>query len=341
LEAIAKFENAHIDRASSAQLPSQAKHEDLGNVAASRRVRDVIVKVEQGANHVEEENNRKLEQASQEAVAMATERGLQISRDMRNRALAKAQIAKKEHEVQGKELETLQQQMYNDLVCHAALHEALARNGMSQNVFHSHGVTDSLFMAISNSKDAEYEIMVEKLDQILCATRQSSAYVVSILSYTKEGLDLVLCMSTLSGDCFQMRVGSDSTVAQLMETIRLQKQDQSSHLERVARSLSRNQINVKVIGPAGTSLDASRTFPAAIDYETDGTADDAEELDHKLYPLSVLAGDAWRETGIDGATRWKHLAEKDFMGLFGMNKASFEKLPSWKQIPLKKKHGLF
>lgn len=99
-----------------------------------------------------------------------------------------------------------------------------------------------------------------------------------------------------------------------------------------------NKIVVKLIGPEGTILDPSAVLLDALDYETDKGDQDG---DGPYYPLSVLTGNAWRAMGLDGLTRWKYLREKEFKDIFGMSKATFEQLPSWKQLPLRRKHNLF
>merc|ERR1739848_270108 len=59
-----------------------------------------------------------------------------------------------------------------------------------------------------------------------------------------------------------------------------------------------------IIGANGTRLDWEKPLPEALDYEGDDPAKD-EEGD--FHPLSVLTSDAWRELGLQGATRWQYL----------------------------------
>ena len=45
--------------------------------------------------------------------------------------------------------------------------------------------------------------------------------------------------------------------------------------------------------------------------------------------------------GNDAASKEMALSDADFQSTFGMSKADFKAKPKWKQVALKKKHGLF
>ena len=44
---------------------------------------------------------------------------------------------------------------------------------------------------------------------------------------------------------------------------------------------------------------------------------------------------------VNPSNKEQSLSEEEFVAVFGMDKASFQKLPSWKRTNLKKEHGLF
>jgi len=96
---------------------------------------------------------------------------------------------------------------------------------------------------------------------------------------------------------------------------------------------------VKLVRPNGILLPCASAIGDALDHESEEVLSDGE--DRVFYPLATLTGDGWKEMGLHGATRWKHLREDEFRGLFGMSKNSFEKLQPWTQMSLKKKYGLF
>lgn len=96
---------------------------------------------------------------------------------------------------------------------------------------------------------------------------------------------------------------------------------------------------VKLVRPNGTLLPCARAVGDALDHESEEVPSDDE--DTVFYPLATLKGEMWKEMGLHGPTRWKHLREDEFKDLFGMSKNSFEKLQPWTQMSLKKKHGLF
>ncbi|CAE8630761.1 unnamed protein product [Polarella glacialis] len=142
-------------------------------------------------------------------------------------------------------------------------------------------------------------------------------------------------------DSLECRIGLEwSSHPREIEVLKVQKNpDGSRSWCREKKHLAPAAV-VTLIRPQGSILEASRRLPEALEYETDsgGCSDDA---DGEFYPLAVLTGGAWKHLGLQGATRWKHVREQEFLQLFGMSKASFDRLPSWKQLRFKKKHGLF
>ena len=71
---------------------------------------------------------------------------------------------------------------------------------------------------------------------------------------------------------------------------------------------------------------------AAADVETSGGL--------PVFPLTALLAKPFPEA-VDSAKREEYLSQEDFQHIFGMDKATFEKLPKWKRVSLKKKFGLF
>lgn len=180
----------------------------------------------------------------------------------------------------------------------------------------------------------------------------SGNVVANVLEYTTEGADLVVSWSTLAGDVFESRVRRGCLVRELAHAVHAARFGYTNRrvevdgfdrsfkalLDTRTPSKALEPAQVAIIGPRGTNLDWDHQLPQALDYEADKPTEDE---DGEFYPLHVLIGDAWRELGLEAATRWRCLREHEFVKLFGMSKASFEQLPSWKQLPLKKSSGLF
>lgn len=47
------------------------------------------------------------------------------------------------------------------------------------------------------------------------------------------------------------------------------------------------------------------------------------------------------DSGIDVANKEMYLADEEFLAIFEMKRETFEKLPKWRQVLLKKKVGVF
>jgi len=156
-------------------------------------------------------------------------------------------------------------------------------------------------------------------------------YVVFVSAYKRVGLDLLLSLSSI-GESFEMTVDRETVVAHVQFLV------QHGRLEKKSAGLGKT-VEVKLVGPAGTLLSPQKRIGSALDYEDDKVECDEENA--VFLPLSVLTGEAWRSLGLPGQTRWTLLRENEFGELFGMSKDAFGRLPDWKQIPLKKKHGLF
>lgn len=60
------------------------------------------------------------------------------------------------------------------------------------------------------------------------------------------------------------------------------------------------------------------------------------------YPLQILRSDPDKlPSGVDVSRKEMHLTFDDFMSVFKMDPAEFEKLPSWRRQRLKQTAGLF
>jgi len=232
----------------------------------------------------------------------------------------------------GKDM-SMQEQIHRVLLREAAVQSALKE--ASQSGIEVHGRFDTWAkesearLSAARTSGSEYEAMFANALRALNSER--SVYVVTVSGYKRAGLDLILSLSSL-GEDFQMMVKRETSVAQvtyLVQQDRLQKRPAGPG----------KTIEVKLVGPAGTLLPREKLITHALDYEADEVLSDDEN--GTFYPLSVLTGERWKDMGLSGPTRWKHLHEKDFRNLFGMSKDAFEQLPDWKQIPLKKKHSLF
>jgi len=59
------------------------------------------------------------------------------------------------------------------------------------------------------------------------------------------------------------------------------------------------------------------------------------------FPFIVLKQNKWPKGAVDIAKKEDYLSPEDFQQLFGMTKAQFNALPSWKRKDKKQKVGLF
>merc|ERR1712187_621256 len=124
----------------------------------------------------------------------------------------------------------------------------------------------------------------------------------------------------MAGAMFESRVHRGDRVEDLIRSV----YDDKLGLSKGLNILCGGTVNydkgprLVLIGPKGTRLDAEMPLPEALDHEPSVPA---EEEEGDFYPLSVLAGDAWRDLGLEGATRWRCLRENEFQKLFGMSKA--------------------
>lgn len=69
----------------------------------------------------------------------------------------------------------------------------------------------------------------------------------------------------------------------------------------------------------------------------------ASEFDNFVkYPLMILKNDPEKlPPGVDVSRKELHLTFDDFMSVFKMEPAEFEKLPTWRRQRLKQTAGLF
>jgi len=136
--------------------------------------------------------------------------------------------------------------------------------------------------------------------------------------------NLILSVSSLEGETQEIKVNREVSIAGVAGMVQ----------ETVVKARE-----VILVRPDGTLLPCGRTIGDALDQESEETQPDGEDI--VFYPLATLTGEMWKEIGLHGPTRWKHLREDEFKDLFGMSKNSFDKLQPWTQMSLKKKHGLF
>lgn len=264
----------------------------------------------------------KVADAIQAAVDDVLAEGLDVTAEMRGLATQRAYDL-------GSDSKSMQEQARRSLLADAAVKIA-ARKDREDGQRVSRVQIDIARCAALASGASDFQTMLERASTSLNRNNadKQSTYVVAITAYKKHGLEIELSCLTMSGSCFEVRVQRGTSVSQL-----------AAHIQDL-KSLN---VLVKIIGPAGTLLEPSKVLPLGLDHETDVVGED--DADGKFYPLSVLTGSTdqamWKKIGLEGPTRWRHLREKEFADLFGMSKASFETLPTWKQIPLKKKHDLF
>lgn len=274
---------------------------------------------------IRREQKEQLDLAVQSVVDSAVVIGLEVSEKLQEKIKVRTQELLLDPQ---NGFDILRETAQKRLLLELAVESAMARaeeNGLEVTppmIAHAKSVS-----VPSGSISDVYEAVLEKVELALCAF--NLVYAVTLAGYKKEGLRLTLTLQTL-GSTFTLPVFMGTTIGELARTI---------PEERQLRHPPGSTVVVKIIGPKGTVLAPSRTLPEAFDYEIDGEAEEDES--DEFYELSVLTGQAWKDMGLNGPTRWKHLREKEFMNMFGMSKASFEKLPSWTQATLKRKHSLF
>merc|ERR1712137_152467 len=170
--------------------------------------------------------------------------------------------------------------------------------------------------------------MLEQVRKMLLR-EATNAYVCTLSTYRRQGLNLNLSLSSLDGEILEIKVNREVSIAGV-----------AGMVQAVVRPVVQGKAReVKLVRPNGTLLPCARAIGDVLDHESDEEPPDDE--DSVFYPLATLIGETWKEMGLHGPTRWKHLREDEFKDLFGMSKKSFEKLQSWTQLSLKKKHGLF
>eukprot|EP00929_Paragymnodinium_shiwhaense_P016093 TRINITY_DN124269_c0_g1_i1.p1 TRINITY_DN124269_c0_g1~~TRINITY_DN124269_c0_g1_i1.p1 ORF type:complete len:327 (-),score=65.34 TRINITY_DN124269_c0_g1_i1:228-1208(-) len=274
---------------------------------------------------IRKEQMDQLDEAMRNAVDSTVALGFVVPEDMKARVKLRTQGLLSNPETTLEDLrDTAQKRIFSELAV------ADAARGADED---GHVVTPAMLanassiVVPSGSSIEVYEAAREKAQDALHAC--NLVYVVTILGYKRSGLDLTFNLRTL-GSSFTLTAPMDTTVGDFTSKIR---EDQQLRSTRGAAA------DVKVVGPAGTVLDPARTLPHAVDYETDGRNKENEA--GEFYDLEVLTGEAWKELGLDGPTRWRYLQETEFVRVFGMSKWSFSKLAPWTQTSLKKKHGLF
>lgn len=272
--------------------------------------------------HAELHPQQVVDDAVQTAVSEVRAAGHVVTSDMISCAKLEALLGKDA---------TMQDQVRRVLLREAAVRSALRETEESGVVDPSKrwSKAGEARLAASSCGATEYETMLSNAIRALTSDRM--VYVVCLNSYKRAGVSVVLSLSSLA-EQFEMTVSRELCVDELLDLITQER------LQRRPAGPGKT-IEVKLMGPAGTLLPREQVVTCALDCET---AELEPDVEHGVfYPLSVLTSSEWRDLGLVGVTRWKHLREDLFMGLFGMTKATFEKLPEWKQTPLKKKHGLF
>merc|ERR1712137_1246737 len=174
---------------------------------------------------------------------------------------------------------------------------------------------------ITNYKDGTN--MLEQVRKVLLR-EAAKAYVCSVSIYKRQGLNLILSLSSLEGETLEMKVNREVSIADVAGMV---------------QATVGKAREVKLVRPNGTLLPSARAIGDVLDHESEEVLPNEE--DSVFYPLATLTGEMWKEMGLHGPTRWKHMREDEFKDLFGMSKNSFDKLQPWAQMSLKKKHGLF
>mmetsp|Transcript_114438 Transcript_114438/g.180190 ORF Transcript_114438/g.180190 Transcript_114438/m.180190 type:complete len:293 (+) Transcript_114438:55-933(+) len=263
---------------------------------------------------------REVDSALQVVVDELTNAGHVVRQSMKEMAKDQVHLAKGSN---------MQEQMRKVLLRELAIAAALRELGpdIANKWGSTWGKEAEARLAISKTGGA-YDVMVDAA--LRAFSSDQMVYVVCVNRYSQIGVDISLSLSTLVEE-FSIKVSREATVAHVAQLVREERL-------RKHPAAPGKTVDVKLVGPGGTVLPLAQLIKHALDIEGADLLADEEGV---FYPLSVLTGTKWRELGLSASTRWKHLHESEFAKLFGMSKATFEKLPDWKQIPMKRKHGLF
>jgi len=298
-----------------------ADQSTTNGVSVVRRLTRQIEEKRQARSISEQEVETALQQAVNDVCAAGhavTQRMMQFGRN--EARLGKGNCMK----------EQIHRVLLREVAVQSALNEA-AQNGVETRSIwgDTRAKEGEARLAAGSTGSTEYEAMLA--NALRAVSSEKLVYVVTVSSYKRVGLGIVLSLQSL-GEAFEMTVDRETSVAQVTHFV------QQERLWRRPAGPGKI-VEVKLVGRAGTLLPLDSLISCALDCE-------GEEVEHDdengvFYPLPVLTGEVWKGMGLLAQTRWKHVREKDFRNLFGMSKDAFERLPAWKQIPLKKKHGLF
>jgi len=329
---------------------ASAAGEDTSSASLAERIQFLEAK-----DRALAEKQELLQDALHEAIETVKADGFHVNE-------ASTAMAKQRAESFGKDRQDMVLQARRVLLCEAAVAAVIQRakdrklhEKWAGQTCHAYSMNVVVFqmedMARTGalmSKSDHYEIIEKNAEQAL--ENEKRTYVITISGWTQMGVDIVVHMCTIGGESFNMTVPRGTSVDKLSLGIWEDRLCQKSEIKLLGQSHLKSQhlgyrvqgsldgkTDVKLVGPAGTILDGTRRLPDAIDFESI----DPDKEDGEFFDLAVLRGTAWKELGLDAATRWQYLRERDFVEIFGMSKDAFGKLPSWKQIPLKKKHGFF
>lgn len=311
---------AEANRGIQPSAPWESETATFNDVNGVSLVRQLTQAIDEKV-HAELHPQQEVDDAVQTAVSEVRAAGHVVTSNMISYAKHEALLGKDA---------TMKDQVRRVLLREAAVRSALREAEESGVVDPRRWINEAeARLAASSGGTTEYETMLSNAIRALTSDRM--VYVVCLNSYKRAGVSVVLSLSSLA-EQFEMTVSRELRVDELLDLI------EQERLQRRPAGPGKT-IEVKLMGPAGTLLPREQVVTCALDCET---AELESDVEHGVfYPLSVLTSSEWRDLGLVGVTRWKHLREDLFMGLFGMTKATFEKLPEWKQTPLKKKHGLF
>merc|ERR1712007_374604 len=167
------------------------------------------------------------------------------------------------------------QQARKVLLREAAVHSALKRavdDGIQiENCWgRSWGKEGEARFAAVSTGALDYETMFAKASMAL--NSDNLAYVCSVSTYQRRGLDLILSLSSLGGDALELKVNREVSVAGVAGMVQ-------ATVRPVVLGKARE---VKLVGPGGTLLPCARAIGDALDHESEDLP--LDDKDNVFYP---------------------------------------------------------
>merc|ERR1719240_36300 len=118
--------------------------------------------------------------------------------------------------------------------------------------------------------------MLERMRKVLLR-EAAKAYVCSVNTYKRQGLNLILSLSSLEGETLAIKVNREVSIAGVAGMVQ-------------ATVVKARQV--KLVCPKCTLLPCAKAIGDALDYECEEVPSDDE--DNVYYPPATLTGEGWK-----------------------------------------------